>query len=459
MSRISLSVSLFVLFHYQSFCQSSEKPGLYESGINFENGMNWEQACEKARAERKYIFVDVFATWCGPCKSMDREVYSSQLLGEKMKNKFVAIKIQADSSRLDDEMTRKRYGSARDFVRKNRITGYPTLLFFSPEGRLLEEELGYRNVNEFVSMIDRTLDPGTAALYGKLDAYRSGVKDYANMGRLALFVKQIIRNSNLADSIAIDYKVHFLDKLSKSQICNREYFEFLDQFPLCVTSSDAFFDLCYNQAELVDSIEGRKGWAKYQVERTVIRERLVTPFVLNGRPIVKKPKWKDVEHNIKGEYPKIAAELLVLQFQIKYYRSIDQDWKTWCKYMERKLEADPPDSSGLASNWPVFVQLNLPAWDVFEHCDNRKVLKVALKWSELSIRLNSLNPDVQCLDTRANLLYKLGRKSEAMAQENAAIEMCLENAKRKKLAKAPFLDEYLANREKMSHELPTWPTN
>ncbi len=36
--------------------------------IHFENGLSWEQIKEKAKAEHKYIFVDCYATWCGPCK-------------------------------------------------------------------------------------------------------------------------------------------------------------------------------------------------------------------------------------------------------------------------------------------------------------------------------------------------------------------------------------------------------
>jgi thiol:disulfide interchange protein len=43
-------------------------------GINFENNLSWEQVKEKAKAENKYIFVDCYATWCGPCKAMDKEV-------------------------------------------------------------------------------------------------------------------------------------------------------------------------------------------------------------------------------------------------------------------------------------------------------------------------------------------------------------------------------------------------
>ncbi len=49
--------------------------------------------------------------------------------------------------------------------------------------------------------------------------------------------------------------------------------------------------------------------------------------------------------------------------------------------------------------------LNGAAWDVFLGCNNKKYLKKALDWSELTIKLEN-NKDVvhQYYDTKANLL-------------------------------------------------------
>ncbi|MCK4992722.1 MAG: hypothetical protein KAS29_19630, partial [Bacteroidales bacterium] len=35
-----------------------------------------EVAQKKASDQQLMMFVDVYATWCGPCKIMDREVYT-----------------------------------------------------------------------------------------------------------------------------------------------------------------------------------------------------------------------------------------------------------------------------------------------------------------------------------------------------------------------------------------------
>ncbi len=53
-------------------------------GIKFENGLSWSQILAKAKTDNKYIFVDCYATWCGPCKEMDKKIYPSEKLGAIM---------------------------------------------------------------------------------------------------------------------------------------------------------------------------------------------------------------------------------------------------------------------------------------------------------------------------------------------------------------------------------------
>ena len=41
-------------------------------GVNFLYNVTWSEAQVRAKAENKMIFVDCFATWCGPCKVMEQ---------------------------------------------------------------------------------------------------------------------------------------------------------------------------------------------------------------------------------------------------------------------------------------------------------------------------------------------------------------------------------------------------
>ena len=62
-----------------------------QSQISFVEG-TWEEVLEKAKEENKIIFVDVYATWCGPCKMMAKEVFTQQEVADFHNATFINAK-------------------------------------------------------------------------------------------------------------------------------------------------------------------------------------------------------------------------------------------------------------------------------------------------------------------------------------------------------------------------------
>ncbi len=65
-------------------------------------------------------------------------------------------------------------------------------------------------------------------------------------------------------------------------------------------------------------------------------------------------------------------------------------------------------------------QMNEFAWTVFENCSDMNCVEQALEWSKKSVDVTN-NPAF--MDTYANLLYKTGKKQDAISWEEKAITM------------------------------------
>lgn len=89
--------------------------------------------------------------------------------------------------------------------------------------------------------------------------------------------------------------------------------------------------------------------------------------------------------------------------------------------------------------------LNQSAWTIFEASQSKSDLNAALKWSEKSLELTEPQDKAACTDTYANILYKLGRKAEAIEWAEKAIKLAPDD---------DYNKEILA---KMKSGEQTWP--
>lgn len=93
---------------------------------------------EMALKQQKPVFIDLYATWCPPCRTMDREVFSRKDVGEFMERHFVAAKYDVDKTTGRELM--QRYGSG----------AIPLYLVFTPQGELLGRIQGAANAETFL---------------------------------------------------------------------------------------------------------------------------------------------------------------------------------------------------------------------------------------------------------------------------------------------------------------------
>lgn len=106
---------------------------------------NLDAVREEATQQNKLVFIDLYATWCGPCKNMERNVFSQPEVGDFMAQHFIAAKYDID----------KPTGSA--LAKKYGIRSIPTFLIFDTEGTLLGQITGGMPADDFIRAVEEIL--------------------------------------------------------------------------------------------------------------------------------------------------------------------------------------------------------------------------------------------------------------------------------------------------------------
>jgi len=410
-------------------------------GIAFEHGVSWQEVLQKAQKENKYVFVDCYTTWCGPCKLMDKNIYPIDSVGMFMNDRFISVRMQMDTTSQDNDEIRQWYAMARSFGEKYHIGAYPSYLFFSSDGQALHKDIGSKNIKGFLSMAKAVMDP-QQRYYTLLADYQKGNMTYTLMPILANAAQRLGVDS-LSRQVSFDYMHQYLEMLPEAQLWTRENVLFVNKYWVAavIDLNDKIFQLYYRNRVGIDSVM-QDGHFSDRLINTILYRDEVKPQV--DRALVAtavEPQWHQLEKAISRIYGVPYAKKNVLQGQIEYYKA-KKRWKRYIQYLIRQQEMNDIESrqAGLGI---TSADLNDNAYEVFEYGSSKRELEKALSWVNRALTATN-KPVPEFMDTKANLLYKLGKKSEGLVLEE------------KSYALLPKDKEIAANYEKMKNGLPTW---
>jgi thioredoxin-related protein len=422
--------------------QSNTESYLNGEGIKLIKA-SWQDIQESAKKENKYIFVDCYASWCVPCKRMEKEVFPLKNVGDYMNGHFISIRVQMDTSKNDDAFIQSWYHDASKIMRQYKVQNFPSYLFFSPDGKIVHRYSGALPDTVFLNIAANAIDPDKQ-YYSLLNNYYNNTLDKQTLGYLAIITKQIGQDS-LARIIAKDYLDNYLNKLAETDLLQKKNFDFLNTFPSILTSGDNLFKYMYRNGNKVDAVMGAKVFAEYFIGKTITREDITSKLKMLTEPSA-KPDWNAIENSIEKKYNKWWADKLVLDAQLEWYQK-KEDVSQIIKYKVKQYDKNGLDTAGIG--WAMVN--NFVFSYVFAYTTNKDTLNKAAKWMELIIKNH---PDDQDLvDTYSNLLYKLGRKEEGIKWEERAIELENESAQKENREPSKSFQERLS---KMKNGIPTW---
>jgi thioredoxin-related protein len=411
---------------------------LLAQGVRFEQNISWHQVLEKAKIENKIIFIDAFTTWCGPCKMMDKTTYLNEEVGAAMQSKFIAIKVQMDRTALDNQDIKNWYADADFLKSKFKVDAFPSLIFLSPNGELLNKETGYRDDSAFLQLTKSASNP-TESFSRLVNLFRQGKISVPDQELLALRAKNY-NETEIANQVATSYLNNYLKKENPSLALVQNNKDFITEFAHLFNLTDPIAQYIYKNGKRIDSIAQNSGLSQRFTEYLINKKY----FDIEKLTRTKGVKWKKIEAEISRNFGKETAQRLTVMNKIQFYKQL-KDWENVVKYsIEQKDIEKETDTSAIGR-----ARINNLVYEViFTYTNNKEYLKKGIDYMQMVINAKDVRHEQ--LDTYANILYKMGSTDIAIEQEQKAIQLA---RTQNDLENIPL---YIQTIEKMKANEPTW---
>lgn len=136
-----------------------------EAGIHFIEGEKWNEVLKMAQEQNKYIFMDCYTSWCGPCKALSKDIFTLEEVGDFFNARFVNVKY--DMEKGEGKELKKLY--------ENNIIGYPTLLLIDKDGKVVHQMAGFQQASELIAGMKAGMEG--RSLFAYRERYAAGQRD------------------------------------------------------------------------------------------------------------------------------------------------------------------------------------------------------------------------------------------------------------------------------------------
>lgn len=412
-------------------------------GVAFSNAPNWQTLLKQAKEAHKKIFIDLMATWCGPCKQMDKEVYGNADVGDYMNAHFISVKLQMDSTNHDSDLVVSWRKDAKAIGAKYAITALPSFLFFDENGVLIHKDLALKTVEQFLTLcqVATNFEDNYAGLKKGFIENKLSADQLLRLIDLCINFKE----DSLSLAVGKAYKSRFIDNQVPKEVLRPTLVNLLNQFKPLFSFKDPLIIYMYQcQKEADKALNAGLGYARYYTDNIINRDNVNSKLWPNGKAIAGRPDWDKMESSISKTYNTKSAHMLILRAKVRWYRE-QKNWDEVVRYETKIIDQNGIDTSEIG----LAMANNLIFGTIFKHGTQKPYLEKGITYMQVILKHSPEN--YSAMDTYANVLYKAGHKEKAIAQENFALNKAKE---KNDIESIKIFEETIA---KMNSGLPTWP--
>lgn len=363
--HLQLSIMQFLLTYFLLFC--CLQFSFAGDGITFFEG-TFKEAKALAAKEHKIIFMDAYASWCGPCKRMAREVFTDSEVGKFYNKHFINIKVDMEK------------GEGPGLASKYRVNSYPTLLFLDDKGEVVHASRGGKPVDLFIGLGKLALTKNNkSAEYTK--KYESGDR---SPEFLRAYAYSLLKGIQPHMKIANEYIK------TQKDLTDQENLEFL--FDFANEADSRIFDLAIKNKTQIIELKSQSEFE--QKVRSACDATIEKAIEFNVKSLV-----ADAKQKMKAANPQFFKEYSFLA-DMKYIAGID-DMQGYVSLTDKYLKKYAKKDARI---------LNQYAYSLWMNTSEKKLLEKAEKWAK---QATSIDYNQKYLKTHGSILLKLGRQEEA----------------------------------------------
>lgn len=305
------------------------------------NEDEWQSTLKSAKDQNKLILVDLYTSWCGYCKKMDREVFSDEDFREELALNYVAVKMNAESP----------YGY--NFAQQNQVEGYPTFVVFDGTGITVGKVEGYQPLREFRKSTQRI--------------YKKASKSHAYEKR---FKKGKLNNKELSEYYAITK-----DEATRESIYNKLMSQLTDEnllsgnYESFIKASAFNLDQRTTKVMLQNKVVFIENYGEETFTKTtaqLFNNTLLSAIESGETAILKRMEKELLPYFIDDEEQLPEATLIIY----KLYYSGRSDWQSYQQLIEEHWQKNPMSNQ-------VYEEVYVLAQE-FSH--DQGALLLASKW-------------------------------------------------------------------------------
>jgi thioredoxin-related protein len=336
---------------------------------------SWNDANTAAIKENKYIFLKAYTDWCHWCKVMDKELLTDPEVANFINENFIPVKMN-----FEEEMGVK-------LAQKFRVGGFPTVLYFNPEGQLANKVSGYNpDARAFIEESKSFMSEENQNRYG-FDSRQLKVK----------FPDFYLKSFGKSDEKEFPEQEEVDEFLNnQSDLFSEVSWSVMWRFGLSEKHSD-FFVQNYSRYKKLYGDE-----VKNRLYR-VVNQRVLAAADKGDEEMFKNAMSIVEEHSEDKEGA-------MFSFSLVYYEKT-ADWQKYARHIQKHVTQNGYEEGGRINSW---------GWTIYEDCKDEEVVATAANWMK---EVCAISPDYYYLDTYAALLYKDKKYKEAQTQAKLAIEV------------------------------------